>query len=89
MSGNEIELDAMQEIVDEFMIEADEIINKLDNDMVQLEANSETAETSSPEKKIKRRGKRKLLLKKKHPYPNILTQLVFSIWLMSNKKSEE
>lgn len=35
-----MELDNMKEIVDEFMIEADEIIAKLDEDMVRLEKNS-------------------------------------------------
>ncbi len=34
------ELDNMKEIIDEFMVEADEIIAKLDEDMVRLEKNS-------------------------------------------------
>ena len=40
MTETGIELDNMKEIVDEFMIEADEIISKLDEDMVKLERNS-------------------------------------------------
>ena len=36
MTDQETTLDNMKEIIDEFMIEADEIINKLDADMVKL-----------------------------------------------------
>jgi len=37
MADNGVVLDDMREIIDEFMIEADEIISKLDEDMVKLE----------------------------------------------------
>ncbi len=41
MTDQETTLDNMKEIIDEFMIEADEIINKLDADMVKLEKRSD------------------------------------------------
>lgn len=41
MADNGVALDDMREIIDEFMIEADEIISKLDEDMVKLEKRSD------------------------------------------------